>query len=187
MAFVRAQNANLKKWKSALTVKGSRKFLGYFASESEAALAYDKASLKYRRGKGHLNFPAEGHLQEQESEPKEEEEQEDEYEYEEQEQDEKEEQEEEEVQDEKEEHEEEKADERPVKKSCNCAQGCPPTKRLNAEPSTPITEESFGDKETMNEPPRQAVMEEDTPRTTQDLMHFFKLPAFGCSGEDGCC
>jgi hypothetical protein len=39
-----------------MTYKGHRKFLGYYLTEVEAALAYDQASLEMRGRDGHVNF-----------------------------------------------------------------------------------------------------------------------------------
>jgi len=46
------------KWRAHITVKGRNIHLGYYATEEEAALAYDEAASKYRGEKARLNFPA---------------------------------------------------------------------------------------------------------------------------------
>jgi len=51
-------------WHAYITHRGKRKFLGYFKSEIDAARAYDKAALKYRKAFARLNFPSEAKVPE---------------------------------------------------------------------------------------------------------------------------
>ena len=44
-------------WKATITVKGTVHFLGSFRNPKGAALAYDKAIVKYERPRTNLNFP----------------------------------------------------------------------------------------------------------------------------------
>lgn len=48
---------NTKPWSAAITTNGTRVFLGSFASENEAARAYDVAAKHYHGEFAALNFP----------------------------------------------------------------------------------------------------------------------------------
>jgi hypothetical protein len=48
---------NYKKWEAGIMINYKHIKLGYFASEVEAATAYDMAALKYFREFSKLNFP----------------------------------------------------------------------------------------------------------------------------------
>jgi len=46
----------IKRFKAVITVKGKQHFLGYFKTSSEAAQAYDRASIKMRGSQARLNY-----------------------------------------------------------------------------------------------------------------------------------
>ncbi|MGA2093031.1 MAG: HNH endonuclease [Sedimentisphaerales bacterium] len=46
-------------WEAYITHHRKKRFLGYFKDEVDAARAYDKSALKYRKGFARLNFPSE--------------------------------------------------------------------------------------------------------------------------------
>jgi AP2-like factor, euAP2 lineage len=45
------------KWAVQLTLNGQKTFLGRFASETDAARAYDRAALQYFGEYAYINFP----------------------------------------------------------------------------------------------------------------------------------
>jgi hypothetical protein len=45
------------KWVACIQYRKKRMWLGYFENEIEAARAYDRAALKYRKEFARLNFP----------------------------------------------------------------------------------------------------------------------------------
>jgi hypothetical protein len=47
-----------ERWYATISVFNELKYLGQFASEIEAARAYDRAALEYRGNKAQLNFTA---------------------------------------------------------------------------------------------------------------------------------
>jgi len=49
-------NSHSQKWKAVITVGRKQYFLGYFVQETEAARAYDKASLELRGPEAPTNF-----------------------------------------------------------------------------------------------------------------------------------
>lgn len=56
--FFQATNGPSKRWRAHIKVAGYTKHLGSFATEEDAAQAYDNAARLYHKGKAILNFPS---------------------------------------------------------------------------------------------------------------------------------